>query len=126
LGAIALCAILCEAAILVIALVLRPLGQGAIDAGVLAGSFTIPLLFALWVGSRSRSWFVVQGLLIGAIAVLLYLGLLAAVRAFGPPQPPEPFAYTIAHGLKLLGGALGGLIASRRAVAGAGMGSGVA
>jgi hypothetical protein len=68
---------------------------------------------------------VVQGLLIGLIAMLIYLALLGAVRAFGPAEPAQPFAYEVAHVLKLLGGMAGGLIAARRAPRASKMGSGV-
>jgi uncharacterized membrane protein YdcZ (DUF606 family) len=44
-----------------------------------------------------------HGLLVGVVAALLYL-----IVAWGQP---EPLLYKVAHGLKLVGGLLGGLFA---------------
>jgi putative membrane protein (TIGR04086 family) len=63
-------------------------------------------LFALWVGRRIDSRFVLHGILVGVVAVFLYIGLTLG--------RPEPLAYLVAHVLKVLGGAAGGLVASRR------------
>jgi len=49
---------------------------------------------------------VVHGALVGVTAVLIYLGV-----SLGQP---EPMAYVIAHLLKVLGGAAGGLAAMSR------------
>lgn len=114
-AAIAGSAVLCEAVLMAVAAVLRPFGQEPVTVAAVVGSFVLPLVFAMWVGSRSQSRFVLQGFLIGLVAMLIYLGLLGAVRAFGPPEPAQPFAYEVAHVLKLLGGAIGGLIAARQA-----------
>ena len=124
-AAIAGSAVLCEVALLALAAVLRSFGQQPVTIMAVTGSFALPLLCAMWVGSRSQSRFVLQGFLIGLIAMLIYLALLGAVRAFGPAEPPQPFAYEVAHVLKLLGGITGGLIASRQAHRAPKMGSGV-
>lgn len=116
-------AVLCEAVLLALAAVLRPLGQQPVTVTAVIASFVLPLLCAIWVGRHSQSKFVLQGFLIGLVAMLIYLGLLGAVRAFGPPQPPQPSAYVLAHVLKLLGGAAGGIVAARQAKTK--MGSGV-
>ncbi len=71
-----------------------------------AGSLVLCFLFAWWVGRGVESRFVVHGLLVGVVATLIYLALTRA--------RPEPMAYVIAHGLKLLGGAGGGWFAGRR------------
>lgn len=68
----------------------------------------MPFLFALWVGRRVEAHFVLHGLLVGIVAAMLYL-----IAAWGQP---EPLLYKIAHGLKLIGGLLGGAWASRLAV----------
>jgi hypothetical protein len=74
---------------------------------VLVGGFLAELtVFAIWVSRRIESRFLMHGLLVGVVAALIYLGL-----AWGQPQP---LLYNIAHGLKLVGGAAGGLIAARR------------
>jgi len=43
---------------------------------------------------------------VGVVAALFYLAI-----AWGQPQP---LLYKVAHGLKIVGGAAGGLMASRR------------
>ena len=47
-----------------------------------------------------------NGALVGVVAVLIYVGI-----SFGQP---EPFAYIIAHVLKILGGTAGGYVALKR------------
>jgi len=71
-----------------------------------AGSLVTCFLFGWWVGGRTESRFVLHGFLVGVVAMLIYIGLTRA--------RPEPLAYVIAHGLKLAGGAAGGLVAGRR------------
>jgi hypothetical protein len=70
------------------------------------GSLVLCFLFAIWVGRGVESRFVLHGVLVGVVAMLIYLALTRL--------QPEPFAYVIAHALKLLGGAGGGLVAGRR------------
>jgi len=81
-------------------------GQQAFLASILIASALLPFLFALWVCRRIDSRFVLHGTLVGAVAALIYLGLAW--------RQPQPLLYKIAHGLKLVGGAAGGLVASRR------------
>ena len=87
--------------------VLHFFGQTAFLASILIASLAMPFLFALWVCRRVASHFVLHGLLVGVVAALVYL-----ILARGHP---EPLLYKIAHGLKLVGGLLGGLVASLRA-----------
>src|ERR1700690_2181497 len=70
------------------------------------GSFVMCFLGALWVCRRIESHFILHGTLVGVVAVLIYVGLTRA--------QPEPFAYIVAHALKLVGGACGGFVAQRR------------
>lgn len=70
------------------------------------GSFLACFLGALWACRRIQSQLVLQGALIGLVAVLFYL----VISRF----QPEPLAYVIAHALKLIGGAAGGDVAERR------------
>jgi predicted small integral membrane protein len=70
------------------------------------GSLVTCFPFAMWVGRGVESRFVLHGVLVGVVAMLIYLALTRL--------QPEPFAYVIAHVLKLLGGAGGGLVAGRR------------
>jgi hypothetical protein len=81
-------------------------GQRAFLASILIASAVLPFLFAVWVGRRIDSLFVLHGALVGLVAALIYFGL-----AWGQPQP---LLYKIAHGLKLVGGMAGGVVASRR------------
>lgn len=84
-------------------------GQHALLYAAPAASLAMCFLLALWVGRRLESGFVLHGILIGVVATLLYVGIDRA--------GPEPFAYLVAHGLKILGGAGGGLLAGRRRAA---------
>jgi hypothetical protein len=81
-------------------------GQRAFLASILMASAVLPFLFAVWVGRRINSLFVLHGALVGLVAALIYLGL-----AWGQPQP---LLYKIAHGLKIVGGMAGGVVASRQ------------
>jgi hypothetical protein len=69
-------------------------------------SLVMTFLFGLWASRGVGSGFVLHGFLVGAVAAIIYL-----VLTFGQPLP---FAYTISHGLKLLGGIAGGFAAGRR------------
>jgi hypothetical protein len=82
-------------------------GQQAFLASILVASAAMPFVFAIWVGRRAESHFVLHGFLVGVVAALFYL-----ILAWGQP---EPLLYKIAHGLKLVGGLLGGIVAARRA-----------
>ena len=70
------------------------------------GSLLTCFVVALWVGRGVQSRFVVHGLLVGVVAAVIYVALTLA--------RPEPMAYVIAHGLKLLGGAAGGWFAGKQ------------
>lgn len=90
--------------------VLKISGQHALLYVVPVASLVTSFVFALWVGRRIESKFVWHGALVGVVATLLYVGMTLA--------RPEPFAYLVAHGLKILGGAAGGLAAQRRVYSG--------
>ncbi len=81
-------------------------GQRPLLYAAPAASLATCFLFAFWVGRTIDSRFVLHGLLVGIVATLLYVGLTRA--------RPEPLAYLVAHALKILGGAAGGLLAGRR------------
>ena len=81
-------------------------GQRAFLASILLASAMMPLVFAVWVCRRVESRFVLHGMLVGIVAALFYL-----VLAWGQPQP---LLYRIAHGLKIVGGAAGGVVASQQ------------
>ena len=69
-------------------------------------SFVTCFLGALWVCRRVESHFILHGTLVGVVAALIYVALTRA--------QPEPFAYIVAHTLKLAGGACGGFFSQRR------------
>jgi len=80
-------------------------GQRAFLVSIPIASALMPFLFAVWVGRRVRSRFLLHGALVGAVAALVYIGL-----AWGQPQP---LLYQISHGLKIVGGLVGGVAVSR-------------
>lgn len=98
--------LLVEASLFVVVIpIYNILGQRPLLYVVPVASFVMSFVFGLWVGRRVESHFVLHGILVGIVATLLYVGM---TRAHA-----EPFAYLLAHGLKLLGGAAGGFVAGR-------------
>jgi len=81
-------------------------GQTAFLASILIGSAVMPFLLALWACRRATLQVLLQGTLVGVVAAIVYL-----IIAWGQT---EPLLYKIAHGLKVVGGAAGGFVASRR------------
>jgi putative membrane protein (TIGR04086 family) len=81
-------------------------GQHALLYVAPVGSLATCFLFGLWVGRGAQSRFVLHGLLVGVVAMLIYVALTRA--------QPEPFAYVVAHVLKLVGGACGAWLAGRQ------------
>ena len=84
-------------------------GQQAFLASILIASTVMPFIFAMWVGKRVESRFVLHGGLVGLVAALIYIGL-----SWGQPQP---LLYHISHGFKVVGGIAGGIVVSRRKLA---------
>src|SRR5918992_5222380 len=78
-------------------------GQQAFLASILIASAVMPFIFAMWVGRRVESRFVLHGGLVGLVAALIYIGL-----SWGQPQP---LLYYISHGFKIVGGITGGIVA---------------
>ena len=100
---------LAELTVFVIVFPARSLfGQRAFLASILVASAVMPFVFAMWVCRRVESRLALHGALVGIVAAMLYLAL-----AWGQPQP---LLYKIAHGLKVVGGMAGGVVASRRKV----------
>ena len=81
-------------------------GKNTLTYSAPAASLLACFVFAIWVGRRLNSQFVLHGVLVGVVATFIYVALTR-----GGPEPP---AYLIAHALKLLGGAAGGFVAARR------------
>jgi uncharacterized membrane protein HdeD (DUF308 family) len=82
------------------------LGQRAFLAFILIASAAMPFVFALWVCRGVQSNFLLHGALVGIFAMIVYL-----IIAHGQP---EPLLYKIAHGLKIVSGIGGGVLASRK------------
>ena len=70
------------------------------------GSFIMPLFFGVWTTQPVKSGHVLQGMLVGAVGILIYVALTRA--------QPEPALYIFAHFLKLIGGATGGYVVQTR------------
>ena len=63
----------------------------------------------VWLGRGFKTMFVLHGVLIGVIGTLMYIALTRA--------QPEPWQYWVAHALKVVGGAAGGVVLARRRTA---------
>ena len=120
-GRIVVAAVLAEVAVIAVFFILlfgatlagvpdlaRPLSTlDYVDA--LVSSFAMVFLFTLWVGKRIESRFVLHGILVGVVAMLLFVAL-----NFGLNRTlEEPPLYWVAHGLKILGGIAGGRVAEQ-------------
>src|SRR5439155_26267764 len=60
-----------------------------------AGSLVIPFLFGIWTARKAEAYFVIHGVLVGAIGILIYVGLTR--------RQPDPLLYLFADILKLRG-----------------------
>lgn len=102
---IILTALLVEVALLAVAI---PLNLSANGRAILLAA-VIPLCFVgafaggWWSAQKSGALFLLHGLLVGAVAALIYGGLTFRLSL--------PTAYIVANYLKLVGGAAGGLVA---------------
>jgi len=63
----------------------------------------------VWLGRGIHSKFVLHGVLIGIVGTLMYIALTRA--------QPEPWQYWLAHALKFVGGAAGGMLLASRGTA---------
>jgi hypothetical protein len=79
-------------------------------ADAMIGSFASMFLFTLWVCRRVESRFILHGVLLAVIAILLF-----ATLSFALNQTLwQPWLYWVAHGLKIVGGIAGGIVAGAR------------
>ena len=91
-------------------------GVSAASAFVIGiGCFGIAFLVVLWLGGGIASHLVLHGFLMGLVATILYVGLVAAsgqmsaaLAAYGPPT------FVIVNASRLLGAVLGGAACERR------------
>ena len=79
------------------------------------GCFAAAFLIVLWLGRGIQSHVVLQGFLMGLVATLLYLGLVAgsgqmssALAAYGPAT------FVTVNALRLVGAVFGGVACERR------------
>src|SRR5215467_5619157 len=84
----------------------RTLPRGSLNYSVPPAAFIASIVVGVWVARKAPGRPVLHGTLAGVVATLIYLGL-----SFGQP---ESAAYIAAHGLKILGGAAGGFVMSKR------------
>ena len=109
-GRVLLAAFLMELVLFAIAVPLYLSGAGRVNFYVvppvaLIATFAV----TVWLGRKINSMFVLHGVLIGVVGTLMYLGLTRA--------QPEPWQYWVAHALKVVGGAAGGMVLARRKAA---------
>ena len=109
-GRVLLAAFLMELVLFAIAVPLFLSGAGrvlvyVVPPAALMATFAI----TVWLGRRITSKFVLHGVLIGIVGTLMYVGLTRA--------QPEPWPYWVAHALKVVGGAAGGMVLARRQIA---------
>lgn len=62
--------------------------------------------FTMWLGRGIASKLVLHGVLVGIAGTLMNVGLTRG--------RPEPWQYVLANGLKVVGGAAGGMVLARR------------
>jgi hypothetical protein len=109
-GRVLLAALLMELVLFAIAVPLFLSGAGRVLVYVvppvaLISTFAI----TVWLGGKIKTKLVLHGVLIGVVGTLVYVGLTRA--------QPEPWQYWVAHALKVVGGAAGGMVLARRQTA---------
>jgi len=80
-------------------------GQRAFLVSIPLACVVMPFLLTLWVCRRVESRFVLHGALVGIVATIFYVALAW--------KQPQPLLYIISHGLKVVGGMAGGMVAAR-------------
>ena len=107
LGRVLLAAFLMELVLFAIAAPLFLSGAGRVLVYVVPPAALISTFaITVWLGRKLTSKFVLHGVLIGVAGTLMYIGLTRA--------QPEPWPYLLAHALKVVGGAAGGMVLARR------------
>jgi hypothetical protein len=72
--------------------------------------FASGIIFGYWVARPLKAAFVLHGALVAVVASVIYVSLTTALAA------PVPLLFHLSHGLRVLGGMLGGKLAQRRVV----------
>ena len=90
-------------------------GRGTVsEIIVIGGSFAFTLLGALWVARKIELRFILHGILVGVVAVIVYV-LMSLPDALSGEYPGNYWVAAVqGHTPKLLGGLVGGYIAGRR------------
>ena len=106
-GRVLLAAFLMEVILFAIAIPLFLGGAGRLLVYVvppmaLVATFAV----TLWLGRSIKTKFVLHGVLIGVVGTLIYIAITRA--------QPEPWQYWVAHALKVVGGAAGGMVLAQR------------
>jgi hypothetical protein len=102
-GRVLLAAFLMELVLFAIAIPLFLSGAGRVLVYVVPPAALIATFaVTVWLGRRITSKFVLHGVLIGVVGTLMYVALTRA--------QPEPWQYLVAHALKVVGGAAGGMV----------------
>ena len=117
-GRVLLAAFVMELVLIAIAVPLFKSGAGRVLVYVIPPAALIATFaITVWLGRKINSKFVLHGTLIGIVGTLMYIALTRA--------QPEPWQYWVAHALKVVGGAAGGMVLARRQTAGTSAASGV-
>ena len=91
-------------------------GVSTVSAVIIgAGCFAAAFLIVLWLGRAVQSRLVLHGVLMGLVATLIYIGLVAgsgqmsdALAAYGPAT------FVTVNALRVVGAGLGGVACERR------------
>ena len=106
-GRVVLAAFLMELVLSAIAIPLNLTGAGRVNLYVIPPAALIATFaITLWLGRRIKSRFVLHGVLIGVVGTLMYVALTRG--------QPEPWQYIVGNALKVVGGAVGGVVLARR------------
>src|ERR1700680_5122916 len=110
-GRVLLAAFVMELILIAIAIPLFLGGAGRVLVYVIPpAAFIATFAVTVWLGRKIKSNLVLHGVIIGVVGTLMYIALTRA--------QPEPWQYWLAHALKVLGGAAGGMVLARRQAAG--------
>ena len=80
-----------------------------------AGCFAAAFLIVLWLGRRIQSHVVLHGFLMGLVATVMYLGLVAASGQMSTALASYgPLTFVTVNAVRLVGAVLGGVACERR------------
>jgi drug/metabolite transporter (DMT)-like permease len=106
-GRILLAAFLMELILFAIAVPLNLIGATRTELYSLPpAAFIATCAVTVWLGRRIQARLVLHGVLIGVAGILMYVGLSLGAR--------EPWQYVLGNALKVVGGAVGGMVLARQ------------